>query len=190
MPRQELPEVLTEEFLKGCSLRQLFQLTAARLAALARSAGTVDMSSVGRGNARRKLEWAMYLVSLNFGAGIPTKNQKARKIFSYAAKEALTPCRKGTKQAALVDLLRKGGATREELQPAIGVRDAHYVLHMLAPHGYGLRADFEGGVERLVLVMPEGAQIPAHTERAGKKGPPVDPAQVDWVRGTVPGTAS
>jgi hypothetical protein len=179
------------EYLSSRSLKQLLQIAKSRITGFEKGVGTerVQDEFPGGKDAREALQEALHTMDLAWELA-PSKGTSGPKPFAYAAKEALTPCKKGTKQAALVDLLRKGGATREELQPAIGVRDAHYVLHMLAPHGYGLRADFEGGVERLVLVLPEGAQVPPHAERAGKKGPLVDPAQVDWEKDPVPETAA
>jgi hypothetical protein len=128
--------------------------------------------------------------------------KKAQKEAEKAAREAMpkpvrvrkgtnllppgtppTPCREGTKQAALLDTLsRPEGATMQELETALafgrkpwpeGSIRAGFGWDM-KQHGYGVRSVVkEGETERFFIVVPDGHTIPQHRENK------TDPAAVE-----------
>jgi hypothetical protein len=90
--------------------------------------------------------------------------------------EEVTPCREGTKQSIMVDLLsRPEGATMEELLDALsgGKKPWTEVTVRsgfgwdMKQHGYGVRSVVkEGEDERFFLVLPHGVKkVPEHTPR-------------------------
>jgi hypothetical protein len=90
--------------------------------------------------------------------------------------EEVTPCREGTKQSIMVDLLsRPEGATMEELLDALsgGKKPwAEVTVRSgfgwdMKQHGYGVRSVVkEGEDERFFLVLPHGVKkVPEHTPR-------------------------
>lgn len=93
-------------------------------------------------------------------------------------KEPIRPCREGTKQATLVDMLsRPQGATMEELITALsgGNKPWQEVTvksglnwDMNKIKGYGIRTTKRGDTDCYHLVMPEGMEAPLpHTPKKG-----------------------
>ena len=93
--------------------------------------------------------------------------------------QELEPCREGSKQSILVDLLSsKNGATMPELIRGLsGGKKPWQEITVragfgwdLKNKGYGVRSSFdEDGTERFHLVLPEKfPRIPAHTPLKGK----------------------
>lgn len=86
--------------------------------------------------------------------------------------EPVLPCREGSKQAALVDeLRRKEGATMDELLNALSGGKKPWTVSSVRSgfswdvkqKGYGVRSSIDAdGVERFHLVVPAGQKIPPH----------------------------
>ena len=93
---------------------------------------------------------------------------------------ALQACLSGSKQALLVDTLKKpGGATMVELVKAMARDGKPWAENTvrsafgwdLRRKGYGVRSQFDVyGVERFHLVVPEGQTIPPHALRGTGAG--------------------
>ena len=91
--------------------------------------------------------------------------------------EPVQPCRDGSKQAVLVDQLRrKEGATMAELLAALAVSGKPWQEPTvrsgfgwdLKRKGYGVKSAFGAdGVERFRLVVPAGQKIPPHVAGMG-----------------------
>jgi hypothetical protein len=88
----------------------------------------------------------------------------------------ITPCREGTKQSIMVDLLsRSEGATMEEMLEALSGGNKPWTEVTvrsgfgwdMKQHGYGVRSVVkEGEDERFFLVLPHGVKkVPEHTPR-------------------------
>lgn len=85
---------------------------------------------------------------------------------------AVHPCRAGTKQAILVDLLKRPrGATMQELLKGLsGGRQPWKEVTVrsgfgwdLRRKGYGVRSEVKpNGEERFYLVLPKGKTVPKH----------------------------
>jgi hypothetical protein len=93
--------------------------------------------------------------------------------------DAPIPCRAGTKQAIMLDLLSTpNGATMDDLIKALsggrkpwteGSVRAGFGWDM-KQKGYGVRSEFdEDGVERFFIVLPKGHDIPKHKISAAAK---------------------
>lgn len=92
--------------------------------------------------------------------------------------EPVQPCREGSKQAVLVDQLRrKEGATMAELLAALAVSGKPWQEPTvrsgfgwdLKRKGYGVKSSFGAdGVERFHLVVPAGQKIPPHVGGLGE----------------------
>lgn len=103
----------------------------------------------------------------------PAKTRSSKGV-NIQPKERIFPCRQGSKQSILVDMLsRPSGATMEQLQTALGkkgkpwteatVRSGFY-WDMNSIKGYGISTEFKNGVAHYHLVMPEGMEAPlAHS---------------------------
>jgi len=82
------------------------------------------------------------------------------------------PCREGSKQAILLDMLaRPNGATMEELLDALSGGNRPWTEATVRSgfgwdmklKGYGVRSQFDAdGTERFFIVVPEGHSIPPH----------------------------
>lgn len=93
--------------------------------------------------------------------------------------EPVKPCLIGSKQAVLVDMLRrKEGATMAELLAALAVSGKPWQEQTvrsgfswdLKRKGYGVRSTIgPDGVERFHLVVPAGQKIPPHVARGSSK---------------------
>lgn len=93
--------------------------------------------------------------------------------------EPVKPCLIGSKQAVLVDMLRrKEGATMAELLAALAVSGKPWQEQTvrsgfswdLKRKGYGVKSSFDAdGTERFHLVVPDGQAIPAHVARGSSK---------------------
>ncbi|WP_127477527.1 DUF3489 domain-containing protein [Sulfurivermis fontis] len=93
--------------------------------------------------------------------------------------EPVKPCLIGSKQAVLVDQLRrKEGATMAELLAALAVSGKPWQEQTvrsgfgwdLKRKGYGVRSTIgPDGVERFHLVVPAGQKIPPHVARGSSK---------------------
>lgn len=93
--------------------------------------------------------------------------------------EPVKPCLIGSKQAVLVDMLRrKEGATMAELLAALAVSGKPWQEQTvrsgfswdLRRKGYGVKSSFDAdGTERFHLVVPDGQAIPAHVARGSSK---------------------
>lgn len=112
---------------------------------------------------------------------------KARKLsrgINLAPKAKVLPCRAGTKQAAILDLIsRPEGATMDELREALSGSGrpwldvsikAGLTWDMNSVKGYGVRTSIRGEGENAVhayhAVYPEGQEAPlAHTPRAADR---------------------
>lgn len=91
--------------------------------------------------------------------------------------EPVLPCREGSKQAALVDeLRRKEGATMPELLNALSGGKKPWTVSSVRTgfgwdvkqKGYGVRSSIDAdGVERFHLVVPAGQKIPPHAPGRG-----------------------
>jgi len=89
--------------------------------------------------------------------------------------EDVTPCREGTKQSIMVDLLsRKEGTTMAELLQALSGGKRPWVEATVRSgfgwdmklHGYGVRSVVKDGEpERFYLVLPHGKRVAPHTPR-------------------------
>lgn len=92
--------------------------------------------------------------------------------------KAPRPCRAGSKQAALVDLLQtEGGVTMEQLIAGLAFGKKPWIEATvrsgfgwdLKQKGYGVQSHVdEEGVERFELVVTPGYSVPAHTPLRGK----------------------
>lgn len=92
------------------------------------------------------------------------------------ALHAPIPCREGSKQAILVDMLsRPNGATMDELLDAMSKDRRPWTETSIRSgfgwdmrlKGYGVRSTFdEDGTERFFLVVPAGFSIPPHRPRS------------------------
>lgn len=92
------------------------------------------------------------------------------------------PCREGSKQAILLDMLaRENGATMAELIEALSGGNRPWTEATVRSgfgwdmklKGYGVRSSFDAdGTERFHIVVPEGHAIPAHKPR--KSAPKAD----------------
>lgn len=95
------------------------------------------------------------------------------------------PCREGSKQAILLDMLaRPNGATMAELIEALSGGKKPWTEATvrsgfgwdMKQKGYGVRSQFDAdGTERFFIVVPEGHSIPAH--RPMKSAPKADARQ-------------
>ncbi len=97
---------------------------------------------------------------------------------NLAPKEPIRPCREGTKQSILVDMLsRKQGATMAELTTGLsgGNKPWQEVTvksglnwDMNKIKGYGIRTSQRDGADCYHLVLPEGMEAPLpHTKKKG-----------------------
>lgn len=90
------------------------------------------------------------------------------------------PCREGSKQAALVDILsREEGASMAELLAATSGGNHPWIERTvrsafswdLKQKGYGVRSEVVDGVERFFLVLPPKAKgVPEHRPLKGREG--------------------
>lgn len=123
--------------------------------------------------------WATALLAPSKKETPVKKSAKSRGTNLVAPGFAPLPCREGSKQALLLDVLsREGGATMDELIAALSGGNKPWTEATVRSgfgwdmklKGYGVRSVFdEAGVERFVIVLPEGAKgIPAHTPLKGK----------------------
>lgn len=114
------------------------------------------------------------------------KAPRARKGTNLAAPgHAPIPCREGSKQAILLDMLsRPNGATMAELIEALSGGNKPWTEATvrsgfgwdMKQKGYGVRSQFDAdGTERFFIVVPEGHSIPAH--RPLKSAPKADARQ-------------
>lgn len=123
--------------------------------------------------------WATALLAPSKKETPVKKSAKSRGTNLVAPGFLPLPCREGSKQALLLDTLsREGGATMEELITALSGGNKPWTEATVRSgfgwdmklKGYGVRSVFdEAGVERFIIVLPEGAKgIPAHTPLKGK----------------------
>lgn len=101
------------------------------------------------------------------------KKKKARRGTNLLPPgHAPIPCREGSKQAILLDMLaRPNGATMEELLDALSGGKRPWTEATVRSgfgwdmklKGYGVRSQFDAdGTERFFIVVPEGHSIPPH----------------------------
>ena len=85
----------------------------------------------------------------------------------------ILPCRAGTKQAMLLDMLAStGGATMEELTEALGWKAVTVRSGFswdMKNKGYGVKSEEIGDKIVYKIVVPEGEEIPPHTPRKSAK---------------------
>ncbi len=123
--------------------------------------------------------WATALLAPSKKETPVKKPAKSRGTNLAAPGFAPLPCREGSKQALLLDVLsREGGATMEELVAALSGGNKPWTEATVRSgfgwdmklKGYGVRSVFdEEGTERFVIVLPAGTKgIPAHTPLKGK----------------------
>lgn len=123
--------------------------------------------------------WATALLAPSKKETPVKKSAKSRGTNLVAPGFLPLPCREGSKQALLLDVLsREGGATMDELIAALSGGNKPWTEATVRSgfgwdmklKGYGVRSVFdEAGVERFIIVLPEGAKgIPAHTPLKGK----------------------
>lgn len=101
-------------------------------------------------------------------AAKPGKQPRGRGTNIQPNGEPLKPCRAGSKQAVLLDLLKQpAGATMGELMAALSWQESSVKTGFgwdMKQKGYGVRSTFDAeGVERFHLVVPAGQKVPAHT---------------------------
>jgi hypothetical protein len=123
--------------------------------------------------------WATALLAPSKKETPVKKPAKSRGTNLAAPGFAPLPCREGSKQALLLDVLsREGGATMDELVAALSGGNKPWTEATVRSgfgwdmklKGYGVRSVFdEEGTERFVIVLPAGTKgIPAHTPLKGK----------------------
>ncbi len=105
---------------------------------------------------------------------LPKQEPRKNRGINLMPKAEAKPCRVGTKQALLVDMLsRKEGATMAELLPALAPWKPITVKSglnwdMNKLKGYGIKTTKRGDTDCYHLVLPEGLSTPlAHVQRAG-----------------------
>ncbi len=85
----------------------------------------------------------------------------------------ILPCRAGTKQAMLLDMLAStGGATMDELTEALGWKAVTVRSGFswdMKNKGYGVKSETIGDNIVYKIVVPEGEEIPPHTPRKSAK---------------------
>ncbi|MBZ8118271.1 DUF3489 domain-containing protein [Roseovarius sp. LXJ103] len=104
---------------------------------------------------------------------LPVKPPRRGRGVNLAPKAEVKPCRAGTKQAILVDMLsRSEGATMVELLSALSPWKPITVKSglnwdMNKVKGYGIRTTQRGDADCYHLVLPKGLSAPlAHVQRA------------------------
>lgn len=123
--------------------------------------------------------WATALLATSHKETTVKKPAKSRGTNLAAPGFAPLPCREGSKQALLLDVLStEGGATMDELVAALSGGNKPWTEATVRSgfgwdmklKGYGVRSVFdEEGTERFVIVLPAGTKgIPAHTPLKGK----------------------
>lgn len=103
----------------------------------------------------------------------PKKATKAGHCDIQPSGYRILPCRVGTKQAMLLDMLAStGGATMEELTEALGWKAVTVRSGFswdMKNKGYGIKSEEIGDKIVYKIVVPEGEEIPPHTPRKSAK---------------------